>query len=167
MRAERGFTLIELMVVVAIVAILAAIALSQYQDYVIRAQIAEGMSLADGVKSQVVDFYTKKGHFPAGGCAGGTPAGNASVGLASPASITGNYVSEVRVAGEGCAPLEPGSILLVFSSDSPQRANSSIDDAALLFEPTTHAGSISWECKRFLIAGGVVLKENWVPSSCR
>ena len=162
MRSQQGFTLIELMVVVAIVAILGAIALSQYQDYVIRAQIAEGMSLADGVKTSVVDFYTKKGHFPAGGCAGGTPAGNASVGLASPASITGNYVSEVRVA-----PLEPGSILLIFSSDSPQRANSSIDDAALLFEPTTHAGSISWECKRFLIAGGVVLKESWVPSSCR
>lgn len=164
MRALRGFSLIELMVVVAIVAVLAAIAFSQYQDYVIRSQISEGMSLASGARSYVVDFQSKKGHFPGGSCLGG----NASVGLASAASINGNYVSQVQVAGEGCAAsLRAGSILTVFSSDSPQKASSAIDGAALLFEPTTHAGSISWECKRFLIGGGVVLKETWVPSSCR
>jgi type IV pilus assembly protein PilA len=164
MRAQRGFTLIELMVVVAIVAILAAIAVSQYLDYVIRAQLAEGMGLADGVKSSVMDFHSKNGRFPGGPCLGG----NASVGLASAASISGSYVSEVRVAGQGCAAsLDAGSILLVFSKDAPRKANASIDGAALLFEPTVHAGSISWECRRFLIAGGVVLKETWVPSSCR
>jgi type IV pilus assembly protein PilA len=164
MRGFRGFTLIELMVVVAIIAILAAIAISQYQDYVIRAQIAEGMGLADGVKSSVSEFHAKNGRFPGGSCLGG----NTSVGLASPVSITGSYVSQIQVAGEGCAALlRAGSILTVFSSDAPQEANASIDGAALLFEPTAHAGSISWECKRFLIGGGVVLKENWVPSSCR
>ena len=164
MRGARGFTLIALMIVVGIVAILAAIAFSQYQDYVIRAQIAEGMGLADGVKSSVAEFHAKQGHFPSGACL----AGNASIGLASAASISGSYVSQVQVAGEGCAAsLRPGSILAIFSSDPPQKANAGIDGAALLFEPTTHAGSISWECKRFLIGGGVVLKENWVPSSCR
>ena len=66
MRGARGFTLIELMIVVGIVAILAAIAFSQYQDYVIRAQIAEGMGLADGVKSSVAEFHAKQGHFPSG-----------------------------------------------------------------------------------------------------
>ena len=164
MRGARGFTLIELMIVVAIIAILAAIALSQYQDYVIRSQIAEGMGLADGVKSSVSEFHAKHGRFPGGACRGG----NASIGLASPASISGSYVSQVQVAGEGCAAsLRAGSIMTVFSSNAPQRANDGIDGAALLFEPTAHAGSVSWECKRFLIAGGVVLKENWVPSSCR
>lgn len=164
MRAVRGFTLIELMVVVAIVAVLGAIALSQYQDYLIRSQISEGMSLSAGPKNAVVDFYTKKGHFPGGPCL----SGNMSVGLANAGSITGNYVSQVMVAGQGCAAaLRPGSILSTFSKVAPRRANEAIDGAALLFEPTTHAGSISWECKRFLIGGGVVLKENWVPTSCR
>ena len=164
MRLLKGFTLIELMIVVAIVAILAAIAISQYQDYLIRSQISEGMSLAGGAKASVVDFYSKTGHFPGGACL----AGNASVGLASAASISGSYVSEVYVAGEGCAAsLEAGSILIVFSSDAPQKANSAIDNAGLLFEPTANAGSISWQCKRFLVGGSVVLKANWVPSSCR
>ena len=164
MRGKRGFTLIELMIVVAIIAVLAAIALSQYQDYVIRSQIAEGASLAAGAKASVAEFYTKTGHFPAGACA----AGNESVGLASPASIAGAYVSRVFVAGEGCpTSLNAGSILTVFSSDAPQRANKAIDTAGLIFEPTTHAGSISWQCKRFLLGGSVVLKTNWVPSSCR
>ena len=164
MRRKRGFTLIEMMIVVAIIAVLAAIALSQYQDYVIRSEIAEGASLAAGAKASVVEFYAKTGHFPAGACADG----NESVGLASPASISGTYVSRVFVAGEGCpASLNAGSILTVFSSDAPQKANKAIDTAGLIFEPTTHAGSISWQCKRVLLGGSVVLKANWVPSSCR
>jgi type IV pilus assembly protein PilA len=161
---KRGYTLIELMIVVAIIAILAAIAISQYQDYLIRSQISEGMALAAGAKASVIDFYSKTGHFPSGSCLGG----NESVGLASPGSIVGTYVSQVYVAGEGCAAsMEPGSILTVFSSNAPQRANAAIDNAGLLFEPTPHAGSISWECKRFLVGGSVVLKANWVPASCR
>ena len=152
------------MVVVAIVAILAAIALSQYQDYVIRSQISEGMSLADAAQIAVADFHSRTGHFPSGACLGG----NESVGLASPASISGSYVASVSVAGEGCAAtLDAGSVVIEFSSNAPQKANAAINNAGLLFEPTANAGSISWQCKRFLIGGGVVLKANWVPSSCR
>lgn len=164
MRGKQGFTLIELMIVVAIIAILAAIAISQYQDYVIRSQIAEGASLASGVKSSVVEFYANTGRFPAGGCTDG----NASVGLAMPASIVGSYVSRVSVAGEGCpAPLGAGSILTFFSSDAPQKASKAIDTAGLIFSPVTHAGSISWHCKKFLLGGSVVLNDKWLPSSCR
>lgn len=165
MRGNNGFTLIELMIVVTIVAILAAIAISQYQDYVIRSQISEGMSLAAGAKAAVVDFYSRSGHFPGGACL----AGNASVGLASAASISGSYVSRVYVAGVVDCPasLEAGSIVTVFSSTGPQKASAAIDGQALLFEPTANAGSISWQCKRFLVGSSVVLKANWVPSSCR
>ena len=164
MNDTRGFTLIELMIVVAIVAVLAAIALSQYQDYLIRSQIAEGPSLAAGPKAAVSDFYAKTGNFPAGAC----NSGNASVGIASPASINGAFVSSVTVAGTGCpGSIDPGTILIVYSSDPPQKANSSIDGAGLMFEPVTSAGAISWHCKRFLVAGSVVLKNNWVPTSCR
>src|SRR4249920_3030052 len=64
MNSQKGFTLIELMIVVAIIAILAAIAISQYQDYVIRSQVSEGSSLNDGVKTAVAGFYDMNGSFP-------------------------------------------------------------------------------------------------------
>lgn len=164
MRSRRGFTLIELMIVVAIIAILAAIAISQYQDYVIRAQVAEGSSLASGGKTAVAEFYTNYGHFPAADCAA---SGNQSVGMAMPASIVGSYVSELRVSGDCAAPLGAGTIVARFSSDAPQKASVTIDTAGLLFSPITHAGSVAWRCKRFLLGGAVVLRDKWLPSSCR
>ena len=164
MRKHKGFTLIELMIVVAIIAILAAIAISQYQDYVIRSQVAEAASLAAGVKTAVVEFYNKTGRFPVAACA----SSNSSVGLAQPGSIVGSYVSEVAVSGDGCpAPRGAGSIVTQFSSASPFHANAAIDTASLIFSPVTHAGSMSWRCKRFLISGSVELRDKWLPSSCR
>ena len=164
MRSAKGFTLIELMIVVAIIAILAAIAISQYQDYVIRAQVAEAASLASGVKSAVVEFYTRTGRFPVSACL----SSNASVGLAQPSSIVGSYVSRVTISGEGCPPpLGAGSIVTEFSSISPFKANAAIDTSSLIFSPVTHTGSISWKCKRFLVGGSVVLRDKWLPSSCR
>ena len=164
MSNQKGFTLIELMIVVAIIAILAAIAISQYQDYVIRSEVSEGAALAEGVKSAVVEFHVQYGRFPVAPCL----SSNRSMGLAMPASIVGNYVSEVIVAGDGCPPpMGPGAILTKFSNVPPFRAHADIDTAGLLFSPITHAGSIEWRCKRFLVGGSVVLRDKWLPTSCR
>src|SRR5579859_5201368 len=87
---QQGFTLIELMIVVAIVAILAAIAISQYQDYTIRSQVSEGSGLSDDLKNSIAEFYQNHGTFPSN---------NTSAGVALATSISGSYVSKVSTTG--------------------------------------------------------------------
>jgi type IV pilus assembly protein PilA len=148
MKNQKGFTLIELMIVVAIIAILAAIAISQYQDYVIRSQVSEGSSLADGTKTALAEFYNNTGRFPTD---------NLSAGLAAPTEIVGNYVNDLNVA--------TGKILVTFSATSPQKANAAIDGSILQFSPITHGGSISWTCGD---GGGTpTIDAKWLPSVCR
>ncbi|HGJ8871570.1 TPA: pilin [Neisseria gonorrhoeae] len=87
---QKGFTLIELMIVIAIVGILAAVALPAYQDYTARAQVSEAILLAEGQKSAVTEYYPNHGEWPKN---------NASAGVASSASdIKGKYVQSVTVA---------------------------------------------------------------------
>ena len=148
MKMQKGFTLIELMIVVAIIAILAAIAISQYQDYVIRSQVSEGSSLADGVKTAVGEYVNNTGRFPTA---------NGSAGLAAPASIVGSYVENVTIAN--------GRITATYESTAPLKANAAIDERELIFSPITAAGSIKWNCKTSTTAG-VALKQKWCPSSC-
>ncbi|MEO7200362.1 MAG: prepilin-type N-terminal cleavage/methylation domain-containing protein, partial [Dokdonella sp.] len=63
-KMQKGFTLIELMIVVAIIAILAAIAIPAYQDYLVRSQVSEGATLSDGAKTAVAEYYANHGKFP-------------------------------------------------------------------------------------------------------
>ncbi|EPH7971144.1 pilin [Neisseria gonorrhoeae] len=85
---QKGFTLIELMIVIAIVGILAAVALPAYQDYTARAQVSEAILLAEGQKSAVTEYYLNNGKWPAN---------NGDAGVASSSSIKGKYVKEVKV----------------------------------------------------------------------
>ena len=144
MKAHKGFTLIELMIVVAIIAILAALAMSQYQDYVIRAQLSEGMSLADAVKTTIGDHYQNRGLFPSA---------NQSAGLAAPTEIRGNYVTQVSTTN--------GVITATFGN----RVNSAASGATLDFSPITHGGSIEWRCKKGTAAP--LLEDRWLPTNCR
>lgn len=136
---QRGFTLIELMIVVAIIAILAAIALPAYQDYVARAQVAEGFSLSTGAKEAIATYYSDHGQFPPG---------NLAAGMAPPASVNGNYVRSVTVGTRGAIEVE-------FSSS----ASAKIAGQILTLAATDSNGSINWSC------GG--LEGRFLPSSCR
>jgi type IV pilus assembly protein PilA len=144
---QQGFTLIELMIVVAIIGILAAIAIPAYQDYTIRAQVSEGLSLMDGAKTAVAEYYTNTGKFPPS---------NASAGLATDTSISGKYVTKVDV-GTGAGT----TISATFGGPS---ANTAIGKTAVLSlsAVTAGGGAISWVCK-----SNSTIPQKYLPSTCK
>ena len=132
------------MIVVAIIGILVAVGMPQYQNYVARAQVAEGLSLASGAKTAVAEYFNINGTFPAD---------NAAAGLAT--TITGNYVDSVEIFND-----EALMIVVAFSSD----AHTKIADGMLALEPTDHEGSISWTCYG---DDGSPDITSYLPSSCK
>ena len=125
---QKGFTLIELMIVVAIIGILAAIAIPAYQDYTIRAQVTEGLNLASSWKANVAEFYANNGTWPATAAA------------INQTASTGKYVSSVTL-GAG------GVIQITYSNGAGFQANSNLNGLILGITPYTGANNdIVWVC---------------------
>ncbi|MEN0646542.1 pilin [Neisseria meningitidis] len=123
---QKGFTLIELMIVIAIVGILAAVALPAYQDYTARAQVSEAILLAEGQKSAVTEYYLNHGKWPDG---------NSDAGVATSANIKGKYVQSVEVKN--------GVVTATMLSTG---VNKEIQGKKLSLWAKRQAGSVKWFC---------------------
>lgn len=121
MNAQKGFTLIELMIVVAIIGILAAIAIPAYQNYTKRSHVSEGLSLASGAKAAVTEYYSSKGEWPTT---------NTEAGISS--TITGNAVNSVVVTGSG-------TITVTYNTKAES-------GATIILKGTDASGAVQWDC---------------------
>ena len=157
---QKGFTLIELMIVVAIIGILAAIAIPAYQDYTIRAQVTEGLSLAGGVQTAVADYYAQKGTYPAANVTTDT------AGLGMTAAPAGKYAVVDLSDGHG-------GIQITFSGT---QVNATISGKTLALNAATSAnGDILWVCGSAALPAGATasgtaatnLAPKYLPSACK
>ena len=158
---QKAFTLIELMNVVAIIGILAAIAIPAYQDYTIRSQVTEGLNLASAAKAAVSESFGSNGDWPGG---------NTAAGLSAATDIQGKYVAQVEVQAGGV-------IEITYGND----VNDAIDGMTLALTPyTSPSGDISWQCGDKAITGnlsaspsavtpanGGTLTAKYRPANCR
>jgi len=128
MNAQKGFTLIELMIVIAIIGILAAIAIPAYQDYIARSQMTEALNLASAQKTAVAETYGQIGTWDG--------INSATNGIPASTDITGKYVSGVAVAS--------GVITATMAGTGTSKG---IQSKTLVLSPTDSTGSIKWDCK--------------------
>ena len=142
---QKGFTLIELMIVVAIIAILAAIAIPQYQNYITKSQFSESQTVADGLKTPIVEYFNQTGACP----------GNAN-GVAKDTSYLGKYVATADVNTTTGGPC---TITVTFKA-APS-VSTPLSSKTVVFTGQDNGGSFSWQCK------STTIESKYLPQACQ
>lgn len=160
---QKGFTLIELMIVIAIIGILAAIALPAYQDYIARSQVTEALSLASGQKAAVAEYYSSKNV-----CPSNKDANNITGGLAKPSQIAGKYVLKVEVQAKTGVPITVGTTTVdstcgIIATMKSTGVNQGIIDKKLGLYMAPTSGAFAWQCGK----GDTDLEDKYLPASCQ
>ena len=144
MKQQKGFTLIELMIVIAIIGILAAIAIPAYQDYIVRTKISEGLNMAGAAKLAVAETYDSTGLMAPDNGDAGLPAGT---------SITGTYVTSITVGNTTA-----GVISILYNSSVG--GNPTANGTTMTLTPSTSEGSMMWDCTG-------TMANKYKPANCR
>ena len=150
---QSGFTLIELMIVVAIIGILAAVAIPSYQDYTARAQVAEGVSLTSQYKTSVAEYYASRGSLA-----------DVAADLSTFGGTTfGKYVGAVAATNIGTDEIQ---IEATFENDAQQTAAAVLVGSTFAISTTT--GGNQWECGANVIAApAAAIQSKYMPANCR
>lgn len=159
---QKGFTLIELMIVIAIIGILAAIALPAYQDYIARSQVTEALSLASGQKAAVAEYYSSKNTCPK------NTTSDITGGLAKPSQIAGKYVKEVRVDENVSVSIQVGTTTItskcgIVATMKSNGISQGIQGKKLGLYMAPTSGAFAWQCGK----GDTTLEDKYLPASCQ